>query len=201
MHVDSLHAPTPVHGQDNRRPSWAWRCRPKQQVCSLPIVRITFELILKVHSRSNQIWDPTLGAFRAQRLPIALSKSSIAANALNGTATKAQLPRPSIPSYTSLPRSFDASATNYTYSSAQSLPPSLISQPSSSTIQTEPRAKGTSRAASRLLPPEVYDCILQQLRILHEAPEARSCQTCLLRDLCSLSLTSRAWDKAAQKRM
>lgn len=159
------------------------------------------EQTLKVHSKSSQIWDPTLGAFRAQRLPIALSKSSIAANALNGTATKAQLPRPSIPSYTSLPRSFDVSATNYTYSSAQSLPPSLISQPSSNSVQTKPRATVTSRAGFKSLPPEVYDCILQQLRILHEAPEARSCQTCHLQDLCSLSLTSRAWDKAAQKRM
>lgn len=49
------------------------------------------------------------------------------------------------------------------------------------------------------LPPEIYDCILQQLKEFHYAPSSMSCETCYLRDLCSLSLTSRAWDRSVRK--
>lgn len=160
-----------------------------------------FDYLLKVQHRVGQIWDPTLGAYRAQRLPIALSKSSIAANAIIDKTNRAQSPRPSILSSTSLGSSLGSSATSYTYSSAQSLSPSLVSQPSSYSVQTNARAKGPRRANFKALPPEVYDCILQQLRVLHESPDSQSCQTCYLRDLCCLSLTSRAWDKAVVKRL
>lgn len=50
------------------------------------------------------------------------------------------------------------------------------------------------------LPREVYDCIVEQLEQLHLGEE-QSCQSCYLRDLCSLSLTSRAWDRAATLQM
>lgn len=160
-----------------------------------------YDYLLKIKNRPGQIWDPTLGAFRAQRLPIALSKSSIAANAMIGNTNRAQSPRPSILPYTSQGSSVGSSATTYTYSSAQSLPPSLVSRPSSYSIKTNARAKDPSRANFKALPPEVYDCILRQLRVLHETPDSQSCQTCYLRDLCSLSLTSRAWDKAVVKRL
>lgn len=153
-----------------------------------------------MRNRNGQIWDPTLGAFRSQRLPIALSKSTIAAKAMTGNIDDAQSPRSSISSHTSMASSLGSSATTYTYSSAPSLPPSLISQQSYA-IQTKARPKFASRALFKALPPEVYDCILQQLRILHETPESQSCQTCHLRDLCSLSLTNRAWDKAVVKRL
>lgn len=160
-----------------------------------------FGRLLKVHNRAGQIWDPTLGAFRAQRLPIALSKSSVAANAKIVNTNRAQSRRPSISSYTSLGSGLGSTATAYTYSSAQCLPSSLVSQPSSYSTQTKARAKVPCRAIFKALPPEVYDCILQQLRVLHETPESQSCQTCHVRDLCSLSLTSRAWDKAVVKRL
>ncbi|KAH6545739.1 hypothetical protein HBI81_008770 [Parastagonospora nodorum] len=47
----------------------------------------------------------------------------------------------------------------------------------------------------RHLPREIYDCIIAQLEIIHLDQE-RPCSACNLRDLHSLSLVSRAWDKA-----
>jgi hypothetical protein len=46
------------------------------------------------------------------------------------------------------------------------------------------------------LPREVYDCILEWLELQHFGNQ-QYCPSCHLRDLCSLSLTSRAWDRAA----
>ncbi|KAL0265199.1 hypothetical protein SLS55_001164 [Diplodia seriata] len=51
------------------------------------------------------------------------------------------------------------------------------------------------------LPREVYACILQQLEVLHFGKGTQSCTTCYLRDLHSLALTSRAWDKAARNKL
>jgi hypothetical protein len=46
------------------------------------------------------------------------------------------------------------------------------------------------------LPREVFDCILEWLELQHFG-EQQYCPPCYLKDLCSLSLTSRAWDRAA----
>ncbi|KAF2473485.1 uncharacterized protein BDR25DRAFT_341529 [Lindgomyces ingoldianus] len=46
------------------------------------------------------------------------------------------------------------------------------------------------------LPREVYDCILEQLECLHFG-QNQACSSCYLKDLYNLSLTSRAWDRAA----
>jgi len=46
------------------------------------------------------------------------------------------------------------------------------------------------------LPREVYDCILAQLDLIYQ-DRSQACASCYLGDLHSLSLTSRAWDKAA----
>lgn len=51
------------------------------------------------------------------------------------------------------------------------------------------------------LPREVYACIVQQLEVLHFGRGTQSCTTCYLRDLHSLALTSRAWDKAARNKL
>ncbi|EUC44984.1 hypothetical protein COCMIDRAFT_5743 [Bipolaris oryzae ATCC 44560] len=50
------------------------------------------------------------------------------------------------------------------------------------------------------LPREVYDCIVAQLGPIHMDQEG-ACATCYLKDLHSLSLTSRAWGKAANAAM
>ncbi|KAF1836229.1 hypothetical protein BDW02DRAFT_494125 [Decorospora gaudefroyi] len=50
------------------------------------------------------------------------------------------------------------------------------------------------------LPREVYDCIVAQLEQIHLGLD-QACPSCYLRDLRSLSLTSRTWDKAASAAM
>ncbi|KAF2016318.1 hypothetical protein BU24DRAFT_450861 [Aaosphaeria arxii CBS 175.79] len=51
-------------------------------------------------------------------------------------------------------------------------------------------------AVFKNLPREVYDAIIAQLELLRVAHDYR-CPSCYLKDLYSLSLTSRAWDRAA----
>jgi hypothetical protein len=51
------------------------------------------------------------------------------------------------------------------------------------------------------VPPKIYDCILNQLQDLHMDPSQFSCLTCFQRDLHSLALTSRAWEKAVRNRL
>lgn len=50
------------------------------------------------------------------------------------------------------------------------------------------------------LPREVYDCVVAQLEQLHFAQD-QPCPSCYLKDLFNLSLTSRAWDRAATLQM
>lgn len=52
----------------------------------------------------------------------------------------------------------------------------------------------------RTLPREIYDCIAVQLEALH-LQQDDACSACYLEDLHSLSLTSRAWDRAATLQM
>ncbi|KMU71792.1 hypothetical protein CISG_00102 [Coccidioides immitis RMSCC 3703] len=49
------------------------------------------------------------------------------------------------------------------------------------------------------LPQEVYECIVLQLQLLHNHGEG--CITCFVRDLYSLSLTSRAWERAVRLKL
>ncbi|OJD17726.1 hypothetical protein AJ78_02191 [Emergomyces pasteurianus Ep9510] len=51
------------------------------------------------------------------------------------------------------------------------------------------------------LPQEVYDCILSHLQYSHLAPNCEGCLTCYMRDLYSLALTSRAWEKAVRAKL
>ncbi|KAJ8114193.1 hypothetical protein OPT61_g3873 [Boeremia exigua] len=50
------------------------------------------------------------------------------------------------------------------------------------------------------LPREVYDCIVAQLEEIHLQQE-QACPSCYLKDLHSLSLTNRNWDRAATLQM
>lgn len=49
-----------------------------------------------------------------------------------------------------------------------------------------------------LLPTEVLECILVHLRASHRRVGSLSCETCWLRDGCSLGLTSRKWRAAVR---
>ena len=59
-----------------------------------------------------------------------------------------------------------------------------------------PHEPHLSQHVFKNLPREVYDCILQWLELQYLEGRQR-CPPCYLRDLCSLSLVSRAWDRAA----
>ncbi|KAF2263718.1 hypothetical protein CC78DRAFT_603238 [Lojkania enalia] len=52
----------------------------------------------------------------------------------------------------------------------------------------------------RRLPKEVYECIVNQLELLHFEPD-QACPSCYLKDMCSLSLTSRSWDCAVTPKL
>lgn len=64
-------------------------------------------------------------------------------------------------------------------------------------------ANGQTAAPSLLkrLPQEVYDCILSYLQLSHTLPNSDGCVTCFMRDLHSLSLTNRAWEKAVRSKL
>lgn len=51
------------------------------------------------------------------------------------------------------------------------------------------------------LPPQIYDCILENLENAHFSANGDGCLTCYLRDLHSLSLTCRAWERAVRPKM
>ena len=188
------------HGSQRERPPHSWRVWIEQVRLFIdPIVMLIADCCA---CRLGQIWDPTLGAYREQRLPLALSKSSVAANAMNGHVNGQRLYRPPTSnSYASTASNSNSFTTAYTCSSTPTSPGSLSSHHSNSTSQLRAQWKPPPRALFQNLPPEVYDCILQQLRVFHEDPRSQSCQTCHMRDLCSLSMTSRAWDKAVVKRL
>ena len=155
-------------------------------------------------SRIGQIWDPTLGAYRSQRLPIALSKSSVAPSDGSATAQAARAPhklKPAAISYEKPGPSRDLSGNIHSYSSGQSLPESWIPHRAKPLHVVGNLSKTLQPHRCNVLPPEVYGCILDHLRAFHEAPTSQGCQTCHLRDLYSLALTSRWWDKAVVKEL
>ena len=143
--------------------------------------------------RSGQVYDPAIMAFRPQRMGSTGSSSS--SMSWDSSSHDVNSLRSSISSYESF---MTAQSINSTY---QVHPGFLPSQRSSYTTQQKLRSTAPPPPVFQRLPPEVYDCILQQLRNFHENPSALSCQTCYLRDLCSLALTSRAWDKAVRVRL
>ncbi|PGH06548.1 hypothetical protein AJ79_06487 [Helicocarpus griseus UAMH5409] len=54
---------------------------------------------------------------------------------------------------------------------------------------------------SKPLPQEVYECILSHLQFSHSASSSEGCITCYMRDLYSLALTSRGWEKAVRGKL
>ncbi|KAK2750952.1 hypothetical protein FQN57_000027 [Myotisia sp. PD_48] len=57
------------------------------------------------------------------------------------------------------------------------------------------------RPVSQRLPDEVYEYILCHLMSMHTGSCGEGCLTCYMRDLYSLSLTNRAWEKAVRGRL
>ncbi|KAI9734673.1 MAG: hypothetical protein M1834_002274 [Cirrosporium novae-zelandiae] len=125
-------------------------------------------------------------------------------------STQAKRPSSSrSPIYNSQDRPMRASvAALMDYPSSPSLHPTTPTSPSSLRPKGSLAHPGkpvlgdsTIKSAFKLLPQEIYDCILRQIEILHSDPSSPSCATCYMRDLCSLALTSRAWNRAARVRL
>lgn len=102
----------------------------------------------------------------------------------------------SVSSFASLSSVRSNSPAPSIYSTAPSTATSVGSRRSSFTVQQRSRSVLPPRPVFTGLPVEIYDCILQQLRMMHDQPYLQSCATCHARDLCHLALTSRAWERA-----
>jgi hypothetical protein len=78
-----------------------------------------------------------------------------------------------------------------------------IAPPPTPTIPTSFLPRQPYEPALGSLPPAVYNCILNQLQDLHEAPEnyQYGCTTCFQRDLHALALTSRTWERAVRSKL
>jgi hypothetical protein len=99
----------------------------------------------------------------------------------------------SIMSGHTLPTIYSPSRTNPT--SARS------SYRSSNALSIVRQASKVQVSVWKRLPQEVYDCIFDRLQDLHADPLSPSCATCYMRDLYSLALTSRGWDKAVRRKL
>ncbi|KAL9608530.1 MAG: hypothetical protein Q9167_006644 [Letrouitia subvulpina] len=131
-------------------------------------------------------------AFRPQRFSLPPSKSSLVfdtADFMPGSQ------RHSIASHTPF-----ALSSPFAPFAPQTL---TIQPPQYSTAETQRRSRSNKPPSPvfQRLPSEIYHCILQQLEVFHNEPSSMSCQTCYLRDLCALALTSRAWDRAVRSKL
>ena len=66
------------------------------------------------------------------------------------------------------------------------------------TIKRKKSQSPPPRSIAAALPDAILGHIFRRLRAAHEAPHALSCPSCLARDLCSVSLVSRSWSRAAR---
>ena len=148
------------------------------------------------YSHAGQVYDPSIMAYRPQRMSIASTKSTISWGPQDHTPElRPETRRSSVSSYASY------ASQNSIYSQAHTTATSMGSRRSSFTTQLKARSTQPLAQVFKGLPPSIYDCILQQLKILHNEQYMQSCATCYQRDLHSLALTSRAWDRAVRPRL
>ncbi|KZF19749.1 hypothetical protein L228DRAFT_285686 [Xylona heveae TC161] len=141
---------------------------------------------LRSRYRPLDSYDPSV-----IRASMASSRSSVSWQTLEGSAFR----RNSMSSMTSE----DSSLTGFSRSSFAS-----AADPRAFMFVTAPRPIAGVRdmsAVFKKLPPEVYERILAQLKVLHLGTSSSTCSTCYLRDLYSLSLTSRMWERAARQQL
>ena len=127
-------------------------------------------------------------------------KSSMSGLSLDSRLSTPASHRSSVPSYISDTSSMTSVPSTFSKHSLPRSPGSYTSHISYYSHLSQQSSILPQRII-QTLPPEIYDAIIYQLREIHKLRETGSCQTCLLRDLCALSLTSRAWDKAVVKVM
>lgn len=159
----------------------------------------TFRIMLissRPLSYRRQVSDSELIPYKLQRLSIGSSKSSVAWNAMDSDAVSR---RSSASSYASAGSNTSFYSHNSTTQGTNTT--SLPSRPSSLTNIQRLRSTIPPPPLFKRLPPAIYECILQHLRTVHLSVSSTSCATCYMRDLCSLALTSRAWDRAVRTRL
>ncbi|SPN96775.1 uncharacterized protein DNG_00295 [Cephalotrichum gorgonifer] len=129
--------------------------------------------------------------FRMLNRPRKLSSSSVSTASIMSRETVASSPRS--PSWSSSATSFDSMefinrrASEYTFNR------------SSGGSGGRPYiARSKPGEIFSALPGEVLELILDELKKLHLKPGSESCSTCWMRDLCSISLSSRKWSKFAR---
>lgn len=102
-------------------------------------------------------------------------------------------------------RTSSVSSFKSNYSVASTAPTTVYSptSPTSSWRQCDSAASLDKilEPVFKRLPQEVYDNILSQLELLHTGSHQNGCLTCFQRDLHSLSLTSRVWEKAVRAKL
>lgn len=176
-----------------------WTLRMLSTTGTLLGLSSMFRITLMLNRPSYQrrlVSDPEFMPYRLQRLSIGSSKSSVAWNVTESNAVSR---RSSASSYASAGSN---TSTNSNYSTAQGTnTTSLPSRPSSLTNIQRLRSTNPPPPLFKRLPPAIYECIMQHLSTLHLSVSSTSCATCYMRDLCSLALTSRAWDRAVRTRL
>jgi len=146
---------------------------------------------LTIHYYSaGHVYDPALMAFRPGRVSLASTRSSTSWSSMDSSPGSRR-------SSTSSLMSHDTNSSVYST-------PQIALASFAAVRSTLPAQQRISRSTKppipmfKRLPQEIYDCILEQLKVLHSNPLSASCATCYLRDLYSLALTSRAWDRAVR---
>lgn len=97
-------------------------------------------------------------------------------------------------SINSINTTFSVSSAPASFSPVSPTPPFLPYSAAS-------RLPHTAESPFRRLPPNVYASILNHLEYLHMGPRQTGCITCFQRDLHSLSLTCRSWEKAVRAKL
>ncbi|KAI9778906.1 MAG: hypothetical protein M1835_004818 [Candelina submexicana] len=142
-------------------------------------------------------YDPAIVALQFQREQfqrdsLASSKSSVSWSTLDFPPESRP---PSLLSFTS----YGSNASNFSNSNPNKV--SMSSRSSVATPKLQSRQMSPVPPVFKRLPQEIYDCVLQHLRVVHLDPLSPSCATCYLRDLYSLALTSRLWDRAVRAQL
>lgn len=152
------------------------------------------------HSQVGKIYDPAIMAYRPQRTslpPSSRSWDSADFFAASRPELKPETRRSSSSSIASFGSSYSTlSTTQTTATSVASRRSSFIKVKQS--VQQRSRSTQPPPPVFKRLPAAIYECILQQLKIIHSERYIQSCSACYLRDLYNLALTSRAWDRAVR---
>ncbi|OLN88814.1 hypothetical protein CCHL11_01927 [Colletotrichum chlorophyti] len=158
--------------------------------------------------REQSMMDPTRTSPRTTRVPYALQTAPLDMKGvveampatLNRPRKLSQASTVTVTSINSSRDSFDSRSRSSSWSSSRTSFESrdfnyMNQRPSQVTTFRKKARPGEIFAK---LPGEVLELILDELKKMHLEKGSDSCATCWMRDLCSISLTSRKWCKFAR---